>query len=206
MPSAAPDTLERADWMQASVSTLADHGPCCARARAWLIAMARSHDFASTDGLDVRGAALAHQALDLGSDALADRLVRGGQRRDHRLRRLRRVRARDLPRQGNRGLPRPGAAHLRRGEHRRTGATSGRRCRARSTGSARASSTTRSAWCASDGNQARVYDPTDGVWLDPEIYRGHGGHIAIRAELPVALKWGGTRSCTASGPRWRSRA
>src|SRR5262249_43282083 len=32
-------------------STLTDHGPCCARARAWLIAMARSHDFASTDGL-----------------------------------------------------------------------------------------------------------------------------------------------------------
>ena len=41
-----------------------------------------------------------------------------------------------------------------------------------------------------NGDQARVYDPTDGVWLDPEIYRGHGGHIAIRAELPVALKWG----------------
>src|SRR5262245_48209268 len=51
MPSVAPDTLERAAWMQASVSTLTDHGPCCARARAWLIAMARSHDFASTDGL-----------------------------------------------------------------------------------------------------------------------------------------------------------
>src|SRR5215831_12528626 len=51
MHSVAPDTLERAEWARASGSTLVDHGPCCARARAWLVAMGRSHDFASTDGL-----------------------------------------------------------------------------------------------------------------------------------------------------------
>src|SRR4051794_34857828 len=51
MASAAPDTLERKEWARASASTLAHHGPCCDKARAWLIAMGRSHDYASTDGL-----------------------------------------------------------------------------------------------------------------------------------------------------------
>lgn len=52
MRSAEPDTLERAIWARASVSTLAHHGACCDRARGWIVAMARSHDFAATDGLD----------------------------------------------------------------------------------------------------------------------------------------------------------
>src|SRR5512146_2214587 len=55
MSLVAPDTLERADWRGASGSQLAHHGPCCERARAWLLAMARSHDFASSDGLAFAG-------------------------------------------------------------------------------------------------------------------------------------------------------
>src|SRR5215467_8611841 len=51
MRSVARDTFEHAEWVRASGSVLAHHGPCCDRARAWLIAMARSQDFACTDGL-----------------------------------------------------------------------------------------------------------------------------------------------------------
>src|SRR5215472_9185002 len=55
MNSAAPDTLERAAWAQASASTLAHHGACCDRARAWLLGMGRSLDFAASDGLAYAG-------------------------------------------------------------------------------------------------------------------------------------------------------
>jgi hypothetical protein len=39
-------------------------------------------------------------------------------------------------------------------------------------------------------SEARIYDPTDGVWLDPGIRNGHGAHVAVRSEAPVALNWG----------------
>ncbi len=38
--------------------------------------------------------------------------------------------------------------------------------------------------------QALIYDPTDGVWLDPTITRGHGSHLAVRADVPAARVWG----------------
>ena len=52
MHSVVADTLERREWRHVSASTLAHHGPCCDRARAWMIAMGRSYDFACTDGLE----------------------------------------------------------------------------------------------------------------------------------------------------------
>jgi hypothetical protein len=39
-------------------------------------------------------------------------------------------------------------------------------------------------------DEARVYDPTEGNWIEPAGPAGHGAHVAIRAEIPVALKWG----------------
>ena len=37
-------------------------------------------------------------------------------------------------------------------------------------------------------DEARIYDPTDGNWIEPAVQAGHGAHVAIRAEIPVALK------------------
>jgi len=38
--------------------------------------------------------------------------------------------------------------------------------------------------------EAHVYDPTEGFWLEPAAQSGHHGHLAIRAEIPEALRWG----------------
>jgi hypothetical protein len=40
---------------------------------------------------------------------------------------------------------------------------------------------------------ARIYDPTDAVWLDPGVREGHGAHVAVRSEAPVAVTWGAHR-------------
>ena len=55
MRSAVAGIPEREEWRQVSGSTLTHHGPCCDRARAWLTAMGRSYDFSSTDGLAMAG-------------------------------------------------------------------------------------------------------------------------------------------------------
>src|SRR6266508_2665368 len=98
MRSGVADTPEREEWKDVVGSTLTHHGPCCARARAWLIAMGRSYDFSSTD-------------------PLAGGMVRGGEGGDDRLRRLRRVRPGAVPRQGYRGVSGAAPARLRRGEN-----------------------------------------------------------------------------------------
>ena len=38
--------------------------------------------------------------------------------------------------------------------------------------------------------ELRIYDPTEGVWLEPELRAGHGAQLAIRAEIPQAMTWG----------------
>ena len=189
MPSVAPDTLERAAWMQASVSTLTDHGPCCARARAWLIAMARSHDFASTDGLTFAAPrwltkrwtwgptrwpiawceAIKAETIDCGVfGVFALEIFRAKGLDAYAGQVLRTYAEESTAHWRHKWASLPGAFDWIRGR-----VVYHEICVVRV-----------------NGNQARVYDPTDGVWLDPEIYRGHGGHIAIRAELPRALKWG----------------
>ncbi len=38
--------------------------------------------------------------------------------------------------------------------------------------------------------QTGVFDPAEGYWIDPELVHGHYGHIAIRADVPMATPWG----------------
>jgi hypothetical protein len=56
---------------------------------------------------------------------------------------------------------------------------------------------------------ARIYDPTDAVWLDPGVRDGHGSHVAVRSEAPVAVTWGAHRLAhgqwTQIGPMPQSR-
>jgi hypothetical protein len=117
MRSGVADTPEREEWKQAVGSTLTHHGPCCDRARAWLIAMGRSYDFSSTDGLALAGPAVDHPAMGVGADPLAGGVVRGGKGGDDRLWRLRRLCPRAVPRQGHRGVSGTAPARVRGGEN-----------------------------------------------------------------------------------------
>jgi hypothetical protein len=185
----AVDTRDRTEWAQASVSTLVDHGACCAAARGWVIAMSRSLDFAATDGLMFAAPrwltqrwkwgptrwpiawceAVDAKAIDCGVFAAFAREI---------------FRAKGIEAFGGQVL---------------------RTCAEATTAHWRAR------WTSLPGAfnwigertvyhevcvvrvgpaEARVYDPTDGIWLEPTAFRGHGAHVAIRAEIPVALKWG----------------
>jgi hypothetical protein len=42
-------------------------------------------------------------------------------------------------------------------------------------------------------DEVKIYDPTDGYWLDSEICAGHNSHIAIRIDSPRTFAWGKTR-------------
>jgi hypothetical protein len=189
MASVAVDTFERTGWAQASVSTLADHGRCCAAARGWLVAMSRSLDFAATDGLVFAAPrwlmhrwkwgptrwpvswceAVRAEAVDCGVFGAFAREI---------------FRAKGVEAYGGQVL---------------------RSCAGTTTAHWRAK------WAALPGAfnwigenavyhevcivrvgraEARVYDPTDGAWLEHAVKGGHGGHLAIRGELPVALQWG----------------
>jgi hypothetical protein len=189
MPSDAVGRLERKDWAQASVSTLVDHGPCCAAARGWIVATSRSLDFAATDGLTFAAPrwltrrwkwgptcwpiawceAVRAEAIDCGVFGAFAREI---------------FRAKGVQAYGGQVL---------------------RECAKATTAHWRAR------WAAVPGAfdwigentvyhevciiqvgpaEARVYDPTDATWLECAIDRGHGGHLAIRAEVPIALSWG----------------
>jgi hypothetical protein len=189
MNSAVPDTIERAAWTQAASSTLAHHGPCCDRARAWLLGMGRSLDFAASDGLAYAGPrwltrrfawgptrwpiawceAVRAEAIDCGVFAVLAREI---------------FRAKGIdayPGQVLRRYAEESTAHWRQKWAAMPDAFN---------------------WIGSDvvyhevcvlrvgAHEARVYDPTEGVWLEPGIRAGHGAHRAIRAELPQALSWG----------------
>ncbi len=46
-----------------------------------------------------------------------------------------------------------------------------------------------------------LYDPTDGVWLDADITKGHNGHFAVRVESSEVLQW---QKQTLGGFQWVS--
>jgi hypothetical protein len=189
MRSVAPDTLERSSWVQASVSTLADHGPCCARARGWLIAMARSHDFASTDGSTFAGPRWLTKRWAWGPtrwpiawcQAVKAETVDCGVFGVFALEIFRAKGVEAYAGQVLRTYSEESTTHWRKKWAAMPGAFD---------------------WIGSDvvyhevcvvrvgEDRARVYDPTDGLWLEPDVHGGHGAHVAIRAELPVALRWG----------------
>jgi len=148
MSTVALDTLERAAWMRAPESMLTDHGPCCARARAWLIAMARSHDFASTDGLTFAAPSWLNQRWTWGPGAGRSPGARPSNPKPSIATSSVSSRWRSSARRESRPIPARCCARTPRRTP-RTGVTSGRRCRARSTRRTGASSATRSASCAS---------------------------------------------------------
>jgi len=181
--------LERPEWVRASGSVLAHHGACCDRARNWLVAMSRSHDFAATDGLAYAGPtwltkrytwgptrwptawceAVNARTIDCGVFAAFARAIFHAKGIDaHPGQVLREYAEESTTHWQDLWSSIPGAFN----------------------------------WIGArvvyhevcivpvGPGEARVYDPTDGVWLDPGVRRGHGGHIAIRAELPTAMAWG----------------
>jgi hypothetical protein len=190
MPSAAVDIFDRPEWVRASVSVLASHGACCDRARAWLAAMGRSHDFAATDGLAFAGPGWLTERYAWGPtrwplawcDAVRAKTIDCGVFSVFALEIFRAKGIEAFPGQVLRICAAERTTHW---QHKWSAIPEafnwiGPRFVYHEVNIVRV-----------DGEDARVYDPTVGVWLDPAVQTGHGGHIAIRAELPVALSWGG---------------
>jgi hypothetical protein len=190
MHSVAPAILERPEWVRASASVLGRHGACCDRARDWLCAMARSYDFAATDGLIYAGPswlakryqwgptrwpiawceAVAAKVVDCGVFAAFARAIFHAKGIDA------------YPGQVLREFAEASTAHWQERWAAVPGAFNwiGERI------------VYHEVCVVTVGpDEARVYDPTDAVWLDPGIRRGHGSHVAIRAEVPTAMSWGG---------------
>lgn len=42
-----------------------------------------------------------------------------------------------------------------------------------------------------NGHHCRIYDPTDGNWIDRTRVKGHNGHFAVRVESPEFFDWQG---------------
>jgi hypothetical protein len=190
MTSAAQDIFDRPEWMRPPVSVLGRHGACCDRARAWLAAMGRSHDFAATDGLAFAGPSWLTERYTWGPtrwpltwcDAVGARTIDCGVFSAFSLEIFRAKDIEAFPAQVLRNVAAEIRPHWRRKWSTIPEAFNwiGSRLVYHEVNIVRVSEA-----------DARVYDPTVGVWLDPAINAGHGGQIAIRAELPVALSWGG---------------
>ena len=183
MRSAAADIFDRPEWVRASVSMLGDHGPCCDRARAWLVAMGRSHDFASTDGLAFAGPRWLTERWAWGPTrwpiAWCEAFAAGPSTAACSAY----SRWRSSAPRASKPIPDRCCEPTRRRAP-RTGGTSGRRCPGRSTGSARASSTTRSRGAGQRGpgarlrshrrRMARPRDPARPRWPHRDPRRGAG--------------------------------
>ena len=188
MASAALDILERPEWVRASSSVLARHGACCDRARAWLAAMGRSHDFAATDGLAYAAPRWLCERYTWGPtrwplawcEAVQSKTIDCGVFAAFALEIFRAKGVTAYPAQVLRTYAPESTTHW---QHKWAGLPEAFNWIG-------ASVVYHEVCVVQSGELARIYDPTDGVWLDPSIKRGHGGHIAIRAELPVALSWG----------------
>lgn len=51
----------------------------------------------------------------------------------------------------------------------------------------------------SDDGACEIYDPTEGIWIDPDQNLGHNGHFAVRVESTRQLQW---RHVSTGGFRW----
>lgn len=189
MDSVGPDTLDRAIWAQASPSTLSHHGACCDRARGWLVAMARSHDFAATDGLTYAAPRWLTYGWRWGPtrwpiawcDAVRAETIDCGVFAAFALEIFRAKGVDAYPGQLLRTDFEESTAHWRQKWAAMPDAFDwiGRRVVYHEICVVRVGA-----------GEARVYDPTGGFWLDPCVQSGHGALTAIRAELPEAVTWG----------------
>ncbi len=179
-------------WQAAATSTLVSHGACCVQARAWLLASARSFDFARSDRATFSAPrwltrryvwgptrwpiswceAVKAKTIDCGVFAVFAREI---------------FRAKGIEAYGGqviRSYDAASLAHWRAKWARHPEAFP---------------------WIGEDQvfheivvvrsgrDTARIYDPTDGIWLDSGTFSGHYGHVAIRGDNPIPLDWGATR-------------
>jgi hypothetical protein len=189
MRSGVADTPERDEWKEAVGSTLTHHGPCCDRARAWLIAMGRSYDFSSTDGLALAGPRWITQRWAWGPiqwpvawcEAVKAETIDCGVFGAFALELFRAKGIEAYPGQLLRGCAEERISHWRRKWDAIPTAFNwiGTRVVYHEVSVVR-----------TEADQARIYDPTEGFWLEPGTQSGHHGHLAIRAEIPMTLKWG----------------
>lgn len=189
MRSAAADILERPEWVRAASSRLAHHGSCCERARSWLIAMSRSHDFAATDGLAYAGPRWLTKRYAWGPtewpvgwcQAVNAGAIDCGVFGAFALEIFRAKGISAFPGQVLRTYAESSTSHWR---HKWAAVPEafnwiGTRVVYHEVTMVQVSPT-----------DVRIYDPTDGVWLDPGVREGHGAHSAVRSEAPIALSWG----------------
>ena len=184
-----PDTLERAIWTQASGSRLSRHGACCDCARGWIVAMARSHDFAATDGLDYAAPRWLTRRWRWGPtrwpigwcDAVRAEIIDCGVFAAFALEIFRAKGVDAYPGQVLRTDVEESTVHWRHKWAAMPDAFNwiGRTAVYHEVCVVRAGPA-----------DARIYDPTSGFWLDPGVQRGHHALTAVRAEIPEALAWG----------------
>src|SRR5262249_45264690 len=187
MNLAAPDTVER-KWTQASVSTLVHHGTCCDRARAWLLGMGRSYDYAASDRLAYAGPTWLINQWAWGPtrwpiawcEAVRAKAIDCGVFTVFALEIFRAKGVEAYPGQVLRSETRESTAHWRRKWDSLPGAFNW---------IGEAAVYHEICVVRSGPGEARIYDPMKGIWLEPAIRRGYGAHIAVRAELPEALAW-----------------
>jgi len=192
MRSAALDILERPEWVRASASRLGRHGACCDRARAWLVAMGRSHDFAITDGLALAAPRWLARRYAWGPtqwpiawcQAVAAEAIDCGVFGAFALEVFRAKGVDAYPGQVLRTYAEASTTHWR---HKWAAVPEafnwiGARVVFHEVTIVQVTSSV-----------ARIYDPTDAVWLDPGVRDGHGSHVAVRSEAPVAVTWGAHR-------------
>ena len=189
MRSAVAGIPEREEWRQVSGSTLTHHGPCCDRARAWLTAMGRSYDFSSTDGLAMAGPRWITQRWAWGPtrwpiawcEAVRAEVIDCGVFGAFALELFRAKGIDAYAGQLLRTCAEERISHWRRKWETMPTAFNwiGSRVVYHEVNVVRRAP-----------NEAHVYDPTEGFWLEPAAQSGHHGHLAIRAEIPEVLRWG----------------
>lgn len=189
MSLVAAATQQRKDWMSAAPSTLLSHGACCERARSWLVAMGRSLDFAATDGFGFAAPRWLASRYKWGPTQWPAHWCEA-------------VRAETI----DCGVFSAFAREIFQAKGVEVYAGQVLRSYAKES-----TSHWRSKWDGLPGafdwigddvvyhevcivrtgeGDCRIYDPTDGVWIDPDVAGGHLGHIAVRGEIPIALHWG----------------
>lgn len=177
------------EWMGASPSTLMSHGACCDRAKSWLIAMGRSFDFAATDGFGLTAPRWLASRYNWGPtqwpahwcEAVRAETIDCGVFSAFAREILTAKGVEVYAGQVLRSYARESTTHWREKWAALPGAFN---------------------WIGDDvvyhevcivrtaDNTCRIYDPTDGQWLDPDVAGGHLGHVAVRGAVPVSLKWG----------------
>ena len=177
------------EWLEQPASQLTDHGaPCCAGARVWLQAMAASYAFRHTDGTRIAAPtflsrrykwgpttwpiawceAVRATVIDCGVFSAFARAIMSAQ-----------------------GAECYGAQVMQL-----FGPETTLHWRQRWAGQQRSFN-----WIDQDlvyhevvilvtGEEADVFDPSDGQWLSPAADAGYGAVVAIRSECPRSLAWG----------------